>query len=486
MGVKPANPQLDDARLRAIFGRLAEGIILVDARGAIHWANPAALAMHGCKRIAQLGADIAAYQRRFVLRGPDARELRPERYPLARLVAGESFADVTVHLALRAGAEARRVQHRRSLRVGDARGGVELLALVIGDVTGEASAEERFERTFAANPAPASILRLRDSRYIKANAGFLEMTGFDADEVLARSFHDVDVLRRAEHRADALAALHAHRTIPQQEARLRVRAGADKFVIVAGHPIEVSGEPCMLFTFIDLDGRKRAELALRESEERFEKAFRLAPVPMLICSRPDWRVSNANDAFAAMAGQTRAQLVGRPLVDAGFRMDARSSKALLGALGSGAIRDRDIQLRTQKGTTVDCLLLTEPVTIQGNPSVLCVVQDVTERRRSEAELVAAIEAVMRDASWFSRTVMEKLAQTRHPGRSDGQLRALTPRELGVLELICTGRTDAEIALALKVSRHTVRNHVASVYEKIGVNRRSAAVVWGRERGLGAL
>jgi len=31
----------------------------------------------------------------------------------------------------------------------------------------------------------------------------------------------------------------------------------------------------------------------------------------------------------------------------------------------------------------------------------------------------------------------------------------------------------------------VRNHVATLYGKIGVNRRSAAVVWGRERGFGA-
>lgn len=486
MGLKPPNLHLDDARLRAIFGRLTEGIILVDWAGAIVWANPAALAMHGCRRIAQLGADVGAYRERFILRGSDARVLAPRRYPLARLVAGESFVDVTVEVAPRVRAASRRVQHRRSLRLAEAGGGLELLALVIDDITGQVSAEERFERTFAANPAPAVILRLRDSRYIKVNAGFLEMTGFDAGDVLDRPFHEVDVLRRAEHRVDALAALHEHRTIAQQEAQLRVQAGVYKFVIVAGHPIEVADERCMLFTFIDLDGRKRAELALRQSEERFEKAFRLAPVPMLICSQPDGRVRNVNDAFAAMAGHVRSALVGRPLAEAGLRTDAKSARALLAELGSGAIRDRDVQLRTRQGALVDCLLLTEPVTIHGEPSVLCVLQDVTERRRSEAELVAAIEAVMRDASWFSRTVMEKLAQTRHPGRVKARLGALTPRELHVLELICRGQTDAEIAAALKLSRNTIRNHVASLYGKLGVNRRSAAVVWGRERGLAAV
>jgi enoyl-CoA hydratase/carnithine racemase len=45
---------------------------------------------------------------------------------------------------------------------------------------------------------------------------------------------------------------------------------------------------------------------------------------------------------------------------------------------------------------------------------LWAIQDVTVRRRTEAELAAAIEAVMRDTSWFSRTILEKLAKLRRP------------------------------------------------------------------------
>ena len=46
--------------------------------------------------------------------------------------------------------------------------------------------------------------------------------------------------------------------------------------------------------------------------------------------------------------------------------------------------------------------------------MLSVLQDITERKRTEAELFAAIEAVMKDTSWFSRTVIEKLAAIRAP------------------------------------------------------------------------
>ncbi|VWX54051.1 response regulator transcription factor [Novosphingobium sp. 9U] len=60
---------------------------------------------------------------------------------------------------------------------------------------------------------------------------------------------------------------------------------------------------------------------------------------------------------------------------------------------------------------------------------------------------------------------------------------LTPREREVLGLICEGFDDKAIAKRLALSGNTVRNHVAGIYGKIGVNRRAAAIAWARERKL---
>ena len=54
---------------------------------------------------------------------------------------------------------------------------------------------------------------------------------------------------------------------------------------------------------------------------------------------------------------------------------------------------------------------------------------------------------------------------------------LTAREREVLTLVCQGKSDPEIGIELKLARNTVRNHVASLYQKLGVNRRSALIVW---------
>lgn len=101
------------------------------------------------------------------------------------------------------------------------------------------------------------------------------------------------------------------------------------------------------------------------------------------------------------------------------------------------------------------------------------------------QLIAAIEAVMQDTSWFSQTVIEKLANLRRPQHSETLSKTddLTARERDVLGLICQGLADKEIAVQFALSNSTVRNCVSALYRKIGVKRRSAAVIWANERGF---
>jgi DNA-binding CsgD family transcriptional regulator len=61
---------------------------------------------------------------------------------------------------------------------------------------------------------------------------------------------------------------------------------------------------------------------------------------------------------------------------------------------------------------------------------------------------------------------------RQPAIADGQL---TAREREVLALVDEGRTNAEIARLLWISRETVRKHLENVYDKLGVHSRTAAV-----------
>ncbi|WP_355585595.1 PAS domain S-box protein [Xanthomonas cannabis] len=451
----PSSPPSSTNRrqLQQIITGLSEGVILIEPDQSITWANEAALAMHGATEVADLGATVSDYRARFQLRYRNNHRLSAGNYPIDRVIAGEVFNDVVVEV-FRADTDAQWVHRVRSLVLTDAQGQPDCLVLIVADASDWASAEQRFERTFNANPAPACICRLEDKRYIKANQGFLEMTGYTREAVVGKSVFEVDVME----------------------------------VVVAGQPIEIGEEACMLFTFMDLEPRRRAEVALRQSEERFAKAFRITPVPTLMCNAETLQIVEINDAVSQITQYATEDIVGRPIDEIGLFPSRQAYQQFYRALQeSGSMLNVEYAIARKDGEQLDCLISAETVSIHGVQCYLLSLMDITDRKRTEMELVTAIEAVMQDASWFSQTLLKKLANVRRanrPSQTTGcGIAELTGRERDVLGLIAEGLADKEIAQELGVSPNTVRNHVAALYSKIDVHSRGEAIVWARERGF---
>ncbi|WP_256449664.1 helix-turn-helix transcriptional regulator [Novosphingobium sp. G106] len=360
----------------------------------------------------------------------------------------------------------------------------DFLALVICDLSERFDAEARFKAMFGANPAPAVIVRQSDLRLTQANAGFLSLTGFEADQLIGKTLFGIDLLQDVGHASEFRRIIEAGEVVPQTEARLLVADGSRRLVLFAGQPVDVTGEDALLLTFADLEPRRLAEAALAASEKNLAAIFDMAPIPMAVIGRGDGQIVNVNAAFSQLTQFTSDEAAGKTIDD--LQLWARSEDRAAAdreVEAQGRMRNADARLLTKDGQAVDCLISAEAIDRHGTSLILWVFQDITERRRSELELVQAIDEVMKDASWLSRSIVDKLASLRRPGTS-GSNADLSPREREILELICEDLDDAAIAARLDLSRNTVRNHVARLYAKIGVNRRSGAVVWGRERGVG--
>jgi DNA-binding CsgD family transcriptional regulator len=137
---------------------------------------------------------------------------------------------------------------------------------------------------------------------------------------------------------------------------------------------------------------------------------------------------------------------------------------------------------------LDCFVAPVELEVDGERVTLGIIQ--VEERRQSPDVIATIESVLADStSWFTRTIIEKLKAVSPPKAETGagngtvQLDSLSAREREVLGLICEGHSDVQMAKLLGLSENTVRNHIAGLYRKIGVNRRTAAVIWARERGI---
>jgi DNA-binding NarL/FixJ family response regulator len=137
---------------------------------------------------------------------------------------------------------------------------------------------------------------------------------------------------------------------------------------------------------------------------------------------------------------------------------------------------------------------TREITASGGPPIL-----ILTTYGSDADIVAAVEAgatgyLLKDAPTEELTTAIRAAaggettlgpavQARLISRMRRPGTALTLRELEVLRLVATGRTNDEIAAALFLSRATVKSHLAHVFDKLGVASRTEAVAVAREQGL---
>jgi DNA-binding NarL/FixJ family response regulator len=107
---------------------------------------------------------------------------------------------------------------------------------------------------------------------------------------------------------------------------------------------------------------------------------------------------------------------------------------------------------------------------------------------SAEDLIAAVRAVAGGGAWFDPGVAPRLLDhyrriVAPTAREATRLDLLTDRESDVLKLMARGATNAEIAQALHVAEATVKTHVGSIFAKLDVRDRAAAIVFAYDHGV---
>jgi diguanylate cyclase (GGDEF)-like protein/PAS domain S-box-containing protein len=143
----------------------------------------------------------------------------------------------------------------------------------------------------------------------------------------------------------------------------------------------------------DVTSQRQAELALRESEQRFRLAFDAASVGMCMVSLAPasaGQLMRANQAMCSFTGYTEEQLLALDVVGLSIPEDAEATKAALRAMVRGDITQvrRETLYRHADGSDLWGLLSTSTVTpADGSPPyAISLVEDITARKRAEAAL----------------------------------------------------------------------------------------------------
>jgi two-component system, cell cycle sensor histidine kinase and response regulator CckA len=142
--------------------------------------------------------------------------------------------------------------------------------------------------------------------------------------------------------------------------------------------------------------RERAQDDLRRSEERFSKAFRASPISIAIQTLRDGRFIDVNDSFLIMTGLRRDEVLGRSPEELGLWKADSDAVHLLPILREHkSLREFDGCVVTKSGKMRDVVISAEVFDLVGEPCVLMIAEDVSERLALERQLRRAqkLEAV---------------------------------------------------------------------------------------------
>jgi PAS domain S-box-containing protein len=385
---KQAESALAESELkyRELFDAESDAILLIDNEtGRILEANPAAETMYGFTRdelLETVNRDLSAEpeETQAITRGTPVVADQVVTIPmrLHRKKDGTVFpVEITGRFFTR---------HDRPVHIA-----------AIRDITLRTQTEDALresERRLSAVLETMSLLGLMmddRGRVAFCNDVLVGVTGWTRDELMGQNWFDLCVPddAREEARSAFLGAMAGGDVAIHYENDIVTRGGERRLVswnntVLMDADGRITGAASI---GEDITERRSAETALRQSEEKFAKAFHGLPDAILVTRVADGLVIEVNDGFCEMSGFDRSEAVGRTTSDLEVWASPDDRERWVAALKDGRItHGLEFDFRVKSGEVRRGVYSGAFVEMAGEPHVLTIVRDVTDQRRAEDAL----------------------------------------------------------------------------------------------------
>ncbi len=139
--------------------------------------------------------------------------------------------------------------------------------------------------------------------------------------------------------------------------------------------------------FSDITERRKVEEALRMSEEKFRLAFKTSPDSININRLEDGAYVDINEGFTKITGYTEEDVIGVSSLDINIWTDVKGRERLVAGLKKeGKYENLEALFRKKDGSTVYGLMSAVIIEINGEPHILNITRDITERKIAEAKI----------------------------------------------------------------------------------------------------
>lgn len=252
--------------------------------------------------------------------------------------------------------------------------------------------EARFVKAFQTNPAAMCITTIREGRFIEVNERYCQLFDFTRDELIGQTSVKLALWDDPQTRTAVMEKLQAQGFVRDRETQFRRRNREKLDALISMEVIDFPGEsePVVVSMFADITERKRADAALRASEEWLRLITNLVPHG-IFAKNAAGRYIFANPALAETCGLPLEDVVGKD--DFALVSDRSLAEAYLAddrsVLESGVAKliaeeqHTDLSGRKRVFQTTK-MPFTVPET--GERAVFGAWVDITERQQAQNEL----------------------------------------------------------------------------------------------------
>ena len=255
--------------------------------------------------------------------------------------------------------------------------------------------EDRFRQVVEG--APEGIMVESGARIQYVNPAAARLLGaLSAGQLLGRPIVEIVHPDEREEVAKRVESMAQGGQVPPAERRYQLPDGGELVAEVSVTRLEYDGRPATMIFFRDISGRKRAEAALRESEDRFRQVVEGAPEGILV--ETGRRIQYVNPAALCLLGAHSAgQLLGRPVGEFIHPDEIAEASRRAGLVDQG----QRVPPAERRFLRLDGRELVSDTSIthleyDGRPAILIFLRDISDRKRAEAEH-ALLEDQLRQA-----------------------------------------------------------------------------------------
>jgi PAS domain S-box-containing protein len=302
---------------------------------------------------------------------------------------------------------------------------------LVRDITRERHAEKEHSHALSVHRATLEstadgiLVVDREGRIVSYNRRFLDLwripdrvttTGRDADLLQF-------VLGQVRDRDGFIARVEQLYAAPEESSYDEIEFNDGRVFERYSQPQHVDGVAVgRVWSFRDVTDARRAEEALRFSEDKFAKAFRNSPLRVSISTLEEGRFIEVNETFLRDHGFRREQVIGRTSPELGLWADPIQRRKFVETVRrDGMVRDYEFAGQRRDGRIQTTSISAEVIQVGGEACLLAVATDVTERkdaeekaRRSRAELRALAARLLlvreEERTRIAREIHDELGQ----------------------------------------------------------------------------